>query len=244
MAIKITVQDLAVLSKFDADTKRVNFADRMVVSDPKTSLRLPKLGLTDAKGYLTEKGLELAENTVEKVKLLRNGLPIEKRKKTDPKAILNSELPWVVGLIKKKDWVSNGELFILGKPEKGMEAVKGSSELRQLMPTIVAKAASPKDLVEIEPKIWQMYDIGGLDFVWLNDDKGEGMTFVPIQSKYLDYIKDRYPSGKFFIRRKKADSVIQVRVTNRGLKNNIVALVMPFDLAGTMQIPKGVPDVT
>lgn len=239
MAIKGLKQtDWALLSKFDSETKQIDLGNRMIVEDPESVLRLEKYKLIDTKGVLSTMGLQYAERILERVGELKKGVPFEKRKASDPHKATGRGTLWLTGTLKKKHYMTDGALFILGKlgNQTKAEVRQGSSNLRQVIPRSVNQSISVKDVIPVFPHTWMMSGLGELDLIWMVNEEED--TFVPIQSKYYDMVVSKFPSVKFFTVKGSSEDVVQARVEKHGLKNNVVAVIMPMDLGGTMPIPK------
>lgn len=233
--MKLKVGDYIALSKADVGSRKLDLQNRLLLVDARTPVRLIKAGIVDKVGNMTDKGVALCEEIQAKVQKVYGGLPIAQRKRFDEMKAKQSDYPWAYGTYTKKPYVTNGDVFIVGKPEKWMEAIKGSSKLRHDIPTIISRCTSPKDFIEVIPDIWQMDGIDGIEMIWLSSKDGD--TRVSVQSGYYDLVTKRYPSIKFMTRRKKSTSVIIGKVLNRGIKDNIVTLLMPYSLSSAWKLP-------
>lgn len=210
--------------------------------------RLMEAQLIDETGHLTVTGTEVYEKLRETVARLKSGVPVEQRKKSDASAAekpYSTQLGWVSGVYSKKAYITNGAIFILGHSEKSMEAKEADPGLRHALASLLQKhlAGKPEDFVQIEPKVYQIADLGGMEFIWLADEKNE--LRIPVQSMYVDMIKARYPSATFWVHGERfksgkyADCLMLARVTNRGIKNNVVALVIGVVGVSVPELLKG-----
>jgi len=197
--------------------------------------RLVEAGLIDADHKLTGKGAKFLGSLRAAVVELQRGVPFARRKAVDGAkgaAPRSTPIGWFTGTYAKKQWIANGACFILGKPDKSMEAQEGDSEVRHKVATILQSgtAGKPEDFVEMKPYAYQVADLGGMEMVWLISD--DGAIAAPMQAIFFDLIKEKFPTATFYVHRDRFGSgtmdnqMFVARVTNRGLKNNIVALVM------------------
>jgi len=191
-------------------------------------------------GMLTENGKAYREKLVNRVEELKVGVPVSQRAKNQADKAAHPQstaLGWLTGVHAKKPYITNGAVFILGKPGKEMEATEADSDFRQKMAAILNShtAGKPEEFEELIPYAYQIADLGGMEFIWLSSKNTdpEQIFLVPVQAMYIDLIKDRYPSATFWVNPKKwatekvGDQMVIARVTNRGMKNNIVAMVLP-----------------
>lgn len=98
-----------------------------------------------------------------------------------------------------------------------------------LLPTLKSD-----NLVRIQPYAWQKNVLGGLEVICfaLKVPRKEAQI-VRIQTRYYDFIVDRWPDVTWWHLPTKQDSpVIAKAVDPRPLKNRIVALVMPVITSG------------
>jgi hypothetical protein len=163
--------------------------------------------------------------------MLRAGIPLGKRTWSNPKLAAETDT-WMTGQVNRQPIVCNGEVLFVGKPRHPMKAEKAPSETRQKLPQTVAECLKG-DFKQVWPHTFQAKDLGGLEIVWMTDEDQE--MFVPVQAKYFDLVVDRFPSTTWFA--KTPLDVVQSRVKNRGLKDNVVAMIMPFALEGSLEVP-------
>jgi len=227
--MKLRRADLLMLSKANEEKGTVDFFDRNVVVDPESVHRIQRAGLADAKGVMTENGLKLAKAVMAKLHVLRAGVPFSERKSLmDSRASYYG--PWFTGTLSKKAYLTNGYLFMLSRPMKQIDsAEQGSPELRQKVPGMVASSISEKKVVELLPHTWVVFELGVFEVVWLADK--DEKVFVPLNVAFMDLVKAKYQSARMYVKAgSKGWDPIQFRVRNRGLKNNVVAIVMPVAL--------------
>lgn len=238
----------------------------IIAPGPKAVAARGTIGRLTAAGFLadsgmTEKGKETHSRLVKTVNTLKAGVDVTKRvktdvaKATDPKCTV---MGWVTGTHAKKPYITNGAVFILGKPSKEMNAVEAPADLRMKVSALLNTHTSGKldDYLEVKPYAYQISDLGGMEFIWLRsvemslgiDEKEDllmGALMVPIQAMFVDLIRDRYPSTTFWVKPKRylagnlSDHVVVARVTNRGIKNNVVALVIAVAGAPTPPVLEG-----
>lgn len=208
------------------------------VEDKASIARLTEVGFL-ADGVMTEAGKEFHAKVVKRLDELKAGIPIDGRSKpqpgkaTQPKSTV---LGWLTGTHAKKDYVTNGAVFILGKPGKEMEAKEGPSDFRQKVSALLNTHTAGKleDYVEVVAYSYQLAELGGMELIWLAEKEftAEPLAPIPVQAMYIDLIRDRYPSATFWVNSKRfasgkiSDQILVARVTNRGIKNNVVALVI------------------
>lgn len=230
-------QDLVALSNADPKTKKIDYANKLLVLDTESVVRLKEEGYCDKKGNLTDKGVKAYDALQKKIEILKAGVPFTDRKNADHQRIADSANPWKVGTIKKKEYMTDGFFFCYGKPFRRMMAEKGSSDLRKKMPIIVNKVAGMKNLTEIVPHTWMVHTFGGAELIWLVD-KSEKLL-VPVQTMYFDFLKFKYPSATFYTTKDgEGKTPIQCRVANRGITNDVVGIIMPLEIDDTVPRPK------
>ena len=241
----LEMSDLMVLNSSDGEA--LNWKVQRVSQD--SQLRLLEAGIADETGALTEYGKEFTLKVKAKVSVLRKGIPFAKRVKNDSTAAMqpnSSYIGWFQAKFKEKTYVTNGSLFLLGQPSKEMQAKEADAEQRKGIATAIHTGTAGKkdDYMQLTPYAYQVETFGGMEFIWLaseNTDPEQGV-FVPIQAMFFDLIKERYPTASFWVHAKKAkehdllNNPIQARVTNRGLKNNVVALVMAVETGAPIPI--------
>ena len=226
-------EDWVALSRYDKETKELDFQNALILNTPVTRDHLVGAGLAEKNGSLTQLGLKCAKQICAKEESLQKGVPFAVRKKQDPEAIV-SKLPrttWFESTVLKKQVISNGEILFFGKPAKGMEAVK--AEAAPIKKNL--KTCSGGGYVEVTPHTYQIVALGQVEFIWLAS-KGEDLM-LPIQTKYFDFVRKRYTSGTFFARSDK--EAVQVRVVNQGLKEDVIALIMPVIEIGEKPAKRG-----
>ncbi len=216
--------DMVALSQAD---------DGVLVQEPGTLTRLVEADLMDEDGKLTDQGEALFQKLKAREKMLRTGIPVERRKVGDKLAILEGSALWATGRVSNQPLVTNGEVIFVGKPIKAMEAKPAPPEVKKRFPQTIAACLKGK-FVQLWPHTFQLKKLGEFEMIWLaNKDQS---VKIPIQVKYFDFLADKFPKGMWF--GQDVVSAVQVRVTNRGLKNNVVALLMPYSLQGTLADPK------
>ena len=230
-------QDLVALSNADPKTKKIDYANKLLVLDTESVIRLKDAEYCDEKGSLTDKGVKAYEQLQKKIAVLKAGVPFTDRKNADHQRIADSANPWKVGVIKKKDYMTDGFFFMYGKPFRRMMAEKGGSDLRKKMPIIVNKVASMTGLIELLPHTWMVHTFGGAELIWMatKDEK----LIVPVQTMYFDFLKYKYPSATFYTTKDGAGKTpIQCRVANRGVTNDVVGIIMPLEIDDGVPRPK------
>lgn len=215
------------------DMVALSRADDGLTHDAESLGRLVEADLATEDGRLTDQGEALFQKLKTKEKMLRAGIPVERRTKGDKKAILVGDYRWTTGRVSNQPIVTNGEVIFVGKPIKAMETIKASAEVRKRFPKTIA-ACLKGVFEEFRPHTYQLKRLGELEMIWLaNKDQD---VKIPIQVKYYDFLVDKFPKGKWFAQ--DVVSPVQIRVTNRGLKDNVVALLMPYTLQGVLEEPK------
>lgn len=232
----LSIDDLVCLSRADMEIKKINYGDRNVSLDPESIIRLEKAGLCDAKGNLTDDGFVKAVALRKRIDDLRQGLPFSRRKKSDHLKVRDTEGQWLTGTLKGKDYISDGYFILFAKPYASMKPQKGSADFRQTVPVALGKINRMDNLVELQPRVWQMSDLGGIEVIWLTDEKFD--TTVPIQAMYYDFAVKKFPSSSFFGIKGSDISPVQIRVKNRGFVNDVVGAFMPVGLNGILERPE------
>lgn len=225
-------EDWVCLSRANLETKKIDLGNRLVVIDTDSILRLEAAGIIDSKGNLTEAGLKSATQLGEKIKVLRRGVSIDKRKRTDHKKVCDSPGPWLTGSYHEKDYMSDGHFFIYGKPYAAMNAKKGSAEFRKHIPTMLSKVAGMTSLIKVEAAYWQLQTLGGLEIVWLMD--AQRTLMVPVQGMYYDLIIKKFPSAEFFVI-DKPGTPVKIEVEKKGFHKDVAAVVMPVELEDAVE---------
>lgn len=217
-----------------ADMVALSKADDGLLEDDAESLgRLVKADLMTEDGRLTDEGEALFQKVKTKEKLLRAGIPVERRTTSDKTAILEGSALWATGRVSNQPLVTNGEVIFVGKPITAMAAKPAPPDVKKRFPQTIAACLKGK-FVQLWPHSFQLKRLGEFEMIWLaNKDQS---VKIPIQVKYFDFLADKFPKGKWF--GQDVVSAVQIRVTNRGLKNNVVALLMPYSLQGTLADPK------
>lgn len=230
--------DYVMLSRTSLTAKKIDYANRLVAVDPESIIRIEKAGMADSKGNLTEKGIETVKQLHEKVKLLRRGVPISQRKRSNPFKITESDGPWLSGTLKKRQYISDGSLFLFdSKPYVSLKVAQGGPEFRMGIPRMVKSVLAKKDIIAVVPTIWQVQTLGGLEIIWMVDRKKE--TVVPIQAMYYDYVLKKYPSSRFFAVPGELSEPVQIRI--KGSANTpdkrVVGIVATLELKDAMVQP-------
>ncbi len=220
---ELTLDDLIAVSKHENGQLDINA--RGVFRSPQSRVRLVEMGIMDRTGKLTEQGLKVAAKVEKIVELLKKGVPIESRVVTSEKKayLSSSRTPWWALKQKRMTLCSNGEMLVIGDPVKEMKAEKMPEEIQKKIPGLF-KRFQKEATKQIFPHSYQVKDLGGLELVWLADEKQE--FFIPVQAKYFDYVLSRFPTARIFSSGKLTDAVV-MKVKNRGVKG-IVAAVMPI----------------
>ncbi len=238
----LQMSDLVVLNSMREDLPLDWKAQRV----PKEGQeRILAAGITDEKGALTEYGKDFVMKLKSKILLLKGGIPFKHRVKNEAMAAMlpsSSWIGWFQAKFKDKTYITNGALFLLGQPSKEMEAVEASAEQRKGIATAIHTGTAGKkdEYTKLVPTVYQVEEFGGIELVWLVSQ--DGSMGVAIQAMFFDLIKERYPTASFWVHTKKAQekdllhSPVQARVTNRGLKNNVVGLVMAWNTS--LPLPK------
>jgi len=236
MAVQLKPQDVYLLGKADVETGTIDLKDRMIVKDPESVPRLVKASLIATNGKLTSLGLKQAEKVRERSEMLKKGLPFEKRAKADPKALFALKHTWLTGTYQKKKYYTNGQIAMVGLPDKAMEAREAASDARKDIAESIKSGLAGTKWAEVKPSTWVVPELGGIEAIWMvNEKKG---TMVSIQPSYLDYILYRYSTASFFADTVKGLRPLQVRVKNQGW-SGVVGLVMPIqDPDGVLETPK------
>jgi hypothetical protein len=220
-------EDLICLSRADLEAKKIDYGNRLVTVDAESILRLEEAGYCDEKGNLTESGVKAVEKLDAKIKVLRQGVPLEVRKRTDHHKVAETEGKWLTGEYRKKEYLCDGFFFMYAKPYASMNAERGSGVFRKHIPTMLSKVLAMKDLIDLEPAYWQLQTFGGLEVIWLaNEDRS---ILVPIQSMYYDFTMRKYPSATFKGVEKEGTPV-HIRVKQRGVPQDVVGVAMPLEL--------------
>lgn len=225
--------DLVTLSKADLEKGKIDFSSREVVIDPATIGRLVKEGIAKNTGELTEKGCEVCTALVEKVKVLKAGVPFSPRKAEAGEKLPESLSSWTSGAIGKVNVMVNDDMFFVeGLKRKREERVTGHVVERDI-PRMMAVVLSG-DFVPVRPHTYQIESLGGIELVWMADK--EQSLFVPLQAKYFDLTIEKFAKADFFAR--KDGMLVQARVLGKGLKDDVVAAIMSIDLAELIEQPK------
>ena len=196
---------------------------------------LREAGLLGDGLFLTQKGIKAVKAVKQKINECFVGVPLDKRIKGDPKEAekdADSQLGWVYGDYKKKEYVTNGNILLITKSTKLMKAEKGSSTVRFNASTLIAKYCSgkPSELVGLEPYAYQVDQSMEVQLVWLvSRDK---QVKVAVQAKYYDLVKEKFPAASFSIKLRSylegTLTPVLARVVGKGIQNNIMAIIMPM----------------
>jgi hypothetical protein len=231
--------DLLILN--GSDQKR-QVLDMASISDVGSLNRIVEAGLSDEQGKLTGKGVKAVEMVKKIIGQIVEGIPLRKRKYFEAEEVEKSKcgvMEWMFGEYQKKVYVTNSEIIMIGRPVKSMHASEGRSSVRKNAGDLINSHTSGKnsEFVELVKFLYQLDMETATQFIWMASKDGKRIT--AIQAKYFDYMKKKYPSCSFFVNVKKPQEypVVQVRVLNRGWKNNVVGLIMTLDIQG-MQIPQ------
>ncbi|RLA80263.1 MAG: hypothetical protein DRG33_02685 [Deltaproteobacteria bacterium] len=219
--------DLIALSRSDLQQGRLHFDKPGVLEDHGSVGRLVRAGIVENDGRLTKAGLALLDKVRKTEALLQKGVPFEKRTKADPKKMLtDGRLQWKTGKVSSKAILTNSEVLFIGTAKKKFDPKPGSTELKRKLHLTVAKALRG-EFQEVWPHTFQIENLGGIEIIWLSN--AEQNLWVAIQAKYYDFLRDRYPTGRWFAA--SAEKTVQVRVRNRGWKDGVVALVQPLEMS-------------
>jgi hypothetical protein len=230
--------DLLVLNQSDRKRQVLNMA---TLSDVSSLSRIVEAGLSDDQGKLTTKGVKAVEMVESIIRQFAAGVPLSKRKYNEAKEVerpMVGAMSWSTGEYQKKPYFTNSELIMMGRTTKVMRASSGLSSTRKSVADTITSivAGKPSEFVELTFFLFQLDVKTGTQYIWMSSK--DGKLVVPIQAMYFDFVRERYPSCTFHTNVKKPTQYpsVQVRVTNRGWKNNVVALIMSLDTEG-MQIP-------
>lgn len=225
--------DLVALNNSDLQQNRLHFDEPGVVPDSGSIGRLLRAEMMKTDGTLTKAGLALLQKVKKTEKRLQKGIPFEKRMVADPMKIFgNLDYKWKTGMVSRKNVFTNGEVIIIGTIERKFKAEKGAIELRKKLPLIIARSLKAS-FEEVWPHTFQIEKLGGVELVWLANAGQE--RYEAIQAQYYDYLRDKFPTGKWFAESPRMP--LQVRVKNRGLRDGVVALVMPLLMEGWPWMP-------
>lgn len=219
----LTKEVLVALSKTVDEDGFLSVIKESVLT-PAVAEKMASDGLVTKKGMLTEKGIQIREQLLKRLKVLKEGVPIGKRKNVDPRKMFEFNFDWKTGTIKKQEWFMNGELFVVGKPNSALGAKIASSDLRMATPLLLRKEAANRT-EEVIPYLWQVMSFGELELIWLKSTANE--TQICIQAMYFDYVKKRFPSGEFFAHTLDGHKgALHIKIRSKGVYG-VVALIMP-----------------
>ena len=228
---ELSFDDLLVLNR--ADLKR-EVLDMKSLSDESSLVRFVEVGLADDEGKLSKKGLKMVEALRTLMEGFVKGVPMDKRIRNEHKEAEHpnsSSMGWIFGECRKKAYITNSEMLLIGRPTKSMRATEGKSSTRQSISNMLTSncAGRPSEFTELLPFAFQLDKETNTQFIWMKSKDGE--VIQAIQSMYYDLALQRYPTATFHVNVKKETKYpsIQVRVTNRGWKNNVVGFIMVLD---------------
>lgn len=229
--------DIVALSRAEGRQLQLDPSYGVLVEDPGTLPRLIEAGLITQNGSLTEAGVTMHKQIRSREESLQRGIPAKRRVKLDPKAVISGDYRWATGKVTNQPICTNGELIYVGKPTDAMKAEQAPADIRKRFPKTIATCLKGK-FEQFWPHTYQVKKLGELEMVWLANASQE--IFIPIQVKYYDFLTEKFKKGSWF----GIDdiSAVQMRVKNRGLKDNVVGLLMPFALQGVLAPPKKIED--
>lgn len=211
---ELQFDDYVLLSHANLEAKKIDYSNRVLTVDPESIIRIANAKMADERGNLTEKGVAAATKLQDRVKLLRRGVPFTQRKKSNHFKVAESEGPWLSGTLKKRQYISDGRMFLFDpRPYSSMDVKQGGPEFRMAIPRMVSSVLAKKNLVLVEPVIWQVQTLGGLEIIWMAD--AEKSTVVPLQAMYFDYVKKKYPQSNFYAQEGDPSEPVQVKVERK-----------------------------
>ena len=229
--------DIVALSRAEGRQLKLDPSYGVLVEDPGTLPRLIDAGLITKNGSLTDKGATMHEQIQGRERLLQKGIPAKRRNRLEPKAILSGDYRWATGQVSNQPIVTNGELICVGKPVAAMKAEQAPPDVRKKFPKTIASCLKG-DFEQLWPHVYQVKKLGELEMIWMAN--ADQKIRIPVQVKYFDFLADKFPKGLWF----GIDDMnpVQLRVKNRGLKDNVVGLLMPFALQGVLELPAKLED--
>lgn len=226
--------DLVALSKADEKERTIDMNSREVFVDPMSRERLLEAGFIVPGGKVTDAGMEALVKIRKREEELRKGIACVERKGRDSKrALRESPAPWFFAVLGKDQVVTNGEILLVGNPDPDMHATRAKDELKKEIPDVIRRSGRGV-FKQVWPHSYQAFSFGGVDLVWLSDQRQELM--LAVQAKYLDFLFGRFPRSTFWAT--SLEMPVQVRVRAKGIKDNVVALIAVFNVADVLEVPK------
>lgn len=229
MSLKLSRIEMAALADHSEENPKL--------SEEEVTKNLFKQELIDGTGALTSTGIEIGEKLAERLEDLRAGVPWDTRKPRTKKEIMEaliSEHPddeWKYGTYQKKPFCTTGGLLLFAKHVKEMKATKVAKGTGPLIMQRLSGEASKK-MTEVFPLVWTVKRYEYPDYVWLCDE--EGSTAVLVNAYYLDYLKSRFKSVRFFTEYGSLEkNILTGRVTNHGVTDlNVVCMLASVNRSG------------
>lgn len=230
----LSFDDLSALDRSDLATEKL---DRWAKADQIILRNLTENGLSTEFGDLTPKGVKAAKVVKKKFGAFKKGIPVEERVRSEAQTIERHDIghiSWTFGEYCRKMYVTNGDFLFLGKPFKSMKASEGLAKTRQVIASMLLSQCSGRssEFLELTPALYQVDKTDTVQMVWLVSKNPE--LAIAVQAMYFDFVREKFPKAVFWIKHRRwlAGEKVPVlaRVTNKGLKNNVTALIMPLDM--------------
>jgi hypothetical protein len=151
---------------------------------------------------LTPRGVKRAKALIKKVEVLRAGVPLEKRVAPEKSGMITDKDPWEKTQYKGRPAFvggGRGAVIVLGElqgeylkdcPVSDLDPKKAEAFLKYM-----ENVTSAKRMRRLEPYAYQQEALDSFQLVVLKTKKGDFR--VPVQAKFFDYFKIRYPTATY-----------------------------------------------
>lgn len=233
--MKILLSDIASLQLY-VERGCKDMHDRNAFPDPQTFIRLREAGLIMCNGKVSDSVKAKLDKIGSSVEKLKEGIPWDNLRPLIPyyRSMLMCKNPWLTVEYQGNKFCGNGEILYIGSPLKDMFSKSSTKEFKQkVFPTII-KDCLKGSWRNVYPHTYQISNLGKIELLWLSDKDQD--VFIPIQSKYMDFVFYKFRSGKFKTR---SDGLIKVEVVNkkRGFEG-AMCWIMPFEISERSNISR------
>lgn len=181
-------------------------------------------GLIEGKGTLTQKGLVVQKQLLEREALLIKGLPFSEHK-PNAKAAYRDNV-WYRVRVGDQDITACNFMLFAGKPRAGMEVQKApiggfNGSIRKLYVN-----TSKECTMEVIPSLFRIPFIGGpklIDF----EDFVSGKKVVTIQAMFFDFVANDHRKNLRF-NAKNSENPVVVWGKSTTNEDRVVAVIAPF----------------
>lgn len=226
------------LSRLEMEALASHNEENPKLSEVEITANLVEQELICSLGNLTPFGIDVASQLTSRLEDLQFGVGWDSRRTRTKVEIVealieeNPDDKWWKGSFQKKSFCTNDGMFLFAKHIRQMKTVNAPVGTNKRIADKLNREVKNKKLMEVAPYIWMVSKYAYPDYVWLCDEAKE--TGVLVNAYYMDYLKLRFKSVRFFAEYGSVeDNILIGRVTNHGVTDmNVVCLLACVDRSG------------